>query len=76
MYENPEPPPKWDVRDPAKSREQFDDCLHYTNGELNLPLAYVMHEQVKPVPADQDPPMSKLYDCKRGDDCMHTPQNG
>jgi hypothetical protein len=48
MYKNPEPPPKWDVQDPAKLREQYDDFLCYTNGELNIPLAYVMHVQYAP----------------------------
>jgi hypothetical protein len=43
--------------------------------ELNLPLAYVTHEQVNPMPADEDPPTSKLCDCERGDDCMGAPQN-
>jgi hypothetical protein len=31
MYANPEPPPKWDVQDPAKMWEQFDDYLCYMN---------------------------------------------
>jgi hypothetical protein len=53
-HENPEPSPKWDVQDAAKLQYQFDDYLHYMNGELNLPLAYVMHEQVDPMLEDED----------------------
>jgi hypothetical protein len=52
-YENPKPPLKWDVQDPAKLWEQFDDYLHYTNGELNLHLVYVMQKQVKPMLANE-----------------------
>jgi hypothetical protein len=54
-YENPEPPPKWDIQEPSKSREQFVNYLHYGNGELNLPLAYVMCEKVKLMPANEYP---------------------
>jgi hypothetical protein len=44
VYENHEPPPTWDVRDPTKSWEQLDNYLCFTNREMNIPLAYVMQE--------------------------------
>jgi hypothetical protein len=71
MYENPKPPPKWDVQDPAKLQEQFDDYLHYTNGELNLPLAYVMHEQVELMPANEN--LLTHYTTAREEMIAHAP---
>jgi hypothetical protein len=42
MYKNHEPPPMQDVQDPTKLWEQLDDHLHFTNGEMNIPLVYMM----------------------------------
>lgn len=75
-YENPELPPKWDIWDPAKSWEQFDDYLCYTNGELNLPLACLCDTAVNRSSQNHwRGSINKSCNCKRGDDCMCTPQD-
>jgi hypothetical protein len=43
-----------------------------TNGKLNLPLAYVMCEQVNPKPADEDPLTN--YATAREEMIAHAPQ--